>query len=133
MSGTSMDFRAFQSAETVQSEFFHCKAPHHRSVNHGAPQCSVVRAIDTCEIAHESARKSVAGARWVMHLFEWERGDAEGAILMNKHRAVFTALDHERFRAQLEDVASGAHQVVFVGKLACFGVIDHQDVRVPES
>src|SRR3981189_1147619 len=114
MVGPGMDFRAFQRTETVQPEFFHCKAPHPRSVNHGAPQCSIVRAIDTCEIAHESARKSVAGARWVMHLFERERGDAEGAILMNKHRAVCTALDHERLRAQLEDVASRAHQVVFV-------------------
>src|SRR6266550_611973 len=114
MAGPGMAFRAFQSTETVQPEFFHGKAPHHRSVNHGAPQFRIAGVIDTGEIAHESARKSVAGARWVMHLFEWERGDAEGAILMNQHRAVFTALDHERLRAQLEDVASGAHQVVFV-------------------
>src|SRR6266576_2490157 len=114
MSGTSMDFRAFERTETVQPEFFHCKAPHHRPVNHGAPQFTVACVIDTGEIAHESAGKSVAGTSWVVHLFERERGDAEGAILMNQHRAVFTALDHERFRAQLEDVASGAHQVVFV-------------------
>src|SRR5467141_3565725 len=114
MPGTSMDFRAFQRTETVQPEFFHCKAPHHRSVNHGAPQCSVVRAIDTCEIAHKAARKTVAGSRWVVHLFEWKCGDTEGAILMNQHRAVFTALDHERLRAQLEDVTRGTHQIVFV-------------------
>src|SRR5258706_13465365 len=109
MARPGMDFRAFQSTETVQPEFFHGKASHHRSVDHGAPQFSVVRAIDTCEIAHEAARKSVAGARGVMHLFERERGDTEGAILMNKHSAVFTECDHERIRAQLEDVTSGAH------------------------
>src|SRR5467141_5294591 len=103
MSRTGMDYRVLQRTETVQPEFFHGKAPHHRSVNHGAPQFRVACVIDTGEIAHESARKSVAGARGVVHLFERERGDAEGAILMNQHRAVFTALAHERLRAQLED------------------------------
>ena len=45
-------------------------------------------------------------------------------------RAVFSALDDQRFRAQLENVPRGAQQVVLVRKLARFRVVDHQDVGV---
>ena len=51
---------------------------------------------------------------------------------MHQHGAVFSALDDQRFGAELENVARGAQQIVLVRELARFRVVDHQDVGVLE-
>ena len=84
------------------------------------------------QIAHEAARKGVARAGRIVDLFERKRRDAERAILVDQHGAVLAALDHQRLRTKLENVARGAQQVMLIRKLACFRVVDHQDVRVPQ-
>jgi len=54
-------------------------------------------------------------------------------VLIDEHGAVLAALYDQRGRTHLENVASGAEQVVFAGKLTGFGIVDHEDVDMLEG
>src|ERR1700737_5473905 len=90
-----VNFRTFQCSEAIEAKFFHGETSHHRSVYHRAAQVNVTRAANTRQIAHESARESVAGSGRVVHLFEWKRGNTRSAILVDQHGPVFAALNHQ--------------------------------------
>ena len=54
----------------------------------------------------------------------------EDAALVHHHRAIFAAFHHQSRRAHLEDLLRSAQKIVLAGKLAGFGIVDHQDVHV---
>src|SRR5262249_25752074 len=82
---------------------------------------------------HEAASKAVARAGGITDLLQREGRHAEDRVPMDHHRAVLSALDDERAWAEPEDVPRGPQQVVLAGKLARFGVVDHQDLRMLQS
>src|SRR5215468_4431842 len=121
---------ALEFAEAFGAEFFDGKAAHDGAVDHGPAQGGVVRTAAAGEIAHETSGERVARTGWIVRFFERKCRDGEHTTLVHHHGAVFAALDDERFRAELENVTGGEKEIVLVGELAGFRIIDHQDVNV---
>ena len=48
------------------------------------------------EIAHEAAGEGIACAGGIVRFFQRERRDAEDAVLIDHHGAVFAAFDDQR-------------------------------------
>src|SRR5258708_36262775 len=70
----SVYLAALQVAQPVKSELLDGKAPHHRTVNHGAAQRSVALITAASQVAHKAAGEAVAGAGRVVRLFERKCG-----------------------------------------------------------
>src|SRR5260370_9825464 len=126
----SVYLAALQVAQPVKAEFFHGKAPQHRTVNHGAAQRSVALITAASQVAHKAAGEAVARAGRVVRLFERKCGHAEDAALVHHHGAVFSTFHAQRGRPHLENGLRRAQQIVLVRKLARLRIIDHQDVHV---
>ena len=82
------------------------------------------------QVAHEAAGEAIARASGIVRLFERERRDGEDAVLVDEHRAVFATFHDQCARPHLEDVPGGAEKIVLAGKLARFGIVDHEDIDV---
>src|ERR1051325_2047426 len=123
----------FEACEAARAELFHGEAAHDRAVDHSASQSGVILLADPSEIAHKAAGESVARACGIVRLLKWECRNAKDAIFVHEHGAVFAAFYDESGGAHFEDVFCGAEKVVFIRKLAGFGIVDDEDVHVFEG
>src|SRR5579864_3563260 len=107
----------FQVSQAVQPEFLNRKAAQHGAINHRPPQRSIIRVFASGEIAHESTSEAVTCSCGIVRFFQRKRGHAKHSALVHHHCAVFSALHHQDARPHLENVLSGAQQVVLARKL----------------
>src|SRR5258706_15731954 len=80
---------ALQMAQPVQAEFLDGKAPHDRSVDHGAAERSVGLVPVPGQVAHEATGEAVARPGRIVWLFKRKCWDTENATLVHHHRASF--------------------------------------------
>src|SRR6185437_3405514 len=117
---TLRHFAQLQPAQSLDSQLFDGEAAQHRAVHHRAPQRSVIRFLRSRQIAHESARKTVASARGVVDIFERIRRHSQNRIAMEQHRAIFSAFHDDGLRSHAENPPHRAQQVVLARKLHRF-------------
>src|SRR5258706_603057 len=76
---------ALQMAQPVQAEFLDGKAPHDRSVDHGAAERSVGLVPVPGQVAHEATGEAVARPGRIVWLFKRKCWDTENATLEEPH------------------------------------------------
>src|SRR5580693_4141261 len=118
MPGARLDFAELQGNETFDAEALACEAAHYRTVHHRAAQRLFVYAAVAGKRTHETSRETIARTCRIVDLFQRKRRHCEKKIAMDEKGAVFSALDHQDFRAHFEDVLGGAGEVVLAGQLA---------------
>src|SRR5690242_8159104 len=119
-------------AEAVRAELLYGEAPEDGAVDHGAAKGRIGFLAASGEVAHKTSGEGIAGAGGIVGLFERKCGNAEDAVLIDEHGTVFAALHDQRGRPHFEDVAGGAEKIVFVRKLASFGIVDDENIDVLE-
>src|SRR5882724_6681058 len=98
----------FELQQALEAEALDREAAEDRAIDHGATKSRVIRAASAGNVAHETAGKAVARTSGIVRLLKRERGDAEYAVFIHEHRAIFAALHNQRGRPHLENVFGGA-------------------------
>ena len=69
-----IDLGPLKTTQAIQAKAFHGKTPHHRAVDHGAPQNGIGQTAGAGEITHESAAEAVACPSGIVHFLKEQRG-----------------------------------------------------------
>ncbi len=88
------NFPRRQAQKAAQTEFFHRKTSHDRPIHSGAPQVGIRQVTGARQMAHESARKSVARAGGIVNFIEGISRYGENGFRAKERGAVLAALDH---------------------------------------
>src|SRR6266478_840589 len=131
MSCSGVYLAALQRPQAFQPEFLHAKAAQHRPVDHCAAQRCVALISRAGQIAHKTSGKGIAGSRGIVWLLQRKRRHAEDAPRVHQHRAILSALYHQRRRPHFENLPRRAQQIVLIRKLSRLNIVDHQNIDVP--
>src|SRR5581483_485866 len=123
-----LDLRWRQPAQAVATELFDVERGHHRAVNNSASQRVFINLVGLRQIAHKTARKTIARARRVKDRFERIGRRGKERVFSEVGCAVLTAFDDQQLWPQRENLARGANQVGFLRQLARFSVVDNQGI-----
>src|SRR2546427_784321 len=107
-----------QPQQPPQAEFLDRETRHHGAVNQRPPEPPVGEVAAAREISHEAARKAVSGASWVVNFLERVAGREKDCAVLEKARAVLTALHHHDARPKLLNPGGGAPEVSCPGEHA---------------
>src|SRR5437773_2128179 len=117
-----------QPQQPPQAEFLDRETRHHGAVNQRPPEPPVGEVAAAREISHEAARKAVSGASWVVNFLERVAGREKDCAVLEKARAVLTALHHHDARPKLLNPGGGAPEVSCPGEHASLRFVDHEHI-----
>src|SRR5215813_7362840 len=118
--------------EAPRPKLFYGETAHHSAIDHGAAKIGVLVLSHAGKVPHKTAGKRVTGTGWIVRLFQREDRNTEDTVFIYQQRTVLAAFDDKCGRAHLGDVLRRAEQVVLVRKLACFRVINYENIDVFE-
>src|SRR5579864_3348483 len=106
-----IDFPAFEPLEALDAEPLDSEAAENGTVDHRAPNRLACGMPTSRQRAHEASCEAVAGAGGVVNFLKWIGRDREDGAVVKEHRAVFAALDDDRFRTQAQNGPRRAKQI----------------------